>query len=373
MDPITAIGLLASLSNLIQASNSLLEILKSFKDGDKATLELFNDVSVFAEALKGFDRVLRSRQTSHKISTTVISNALEEASKTVQDLESKLTHVSRSGSSTMRRMKWVQHKTSITKLHEHVKVQSTMLQSFLALAHAWVASCINPSENPTHRVYSETFLDTCRQYPHFLQVRSLSANDINSDAVSTSSETTTIVSETSLSSQRRASVDTIASSVASSDLPLQEASSDPSDKTVQGLRVEKSLAAPVILRKACRYDCYCRCHTQDVATKRGFSRAVDLCTDQSCHAFKETTVAASNFFRKALAQVASSRSIKVRYDLNTYRMVSEGSDAMRYVKHGNLDKLKRCVRAGEATLWDTAPDGWSLLHVSKQIICIEAS
>ncbi|KAI4267065.1 MAG: hypothetical protein L6R38_008425 [Xanthoria sp. 2 TBL-2021] len=352
MDPITAIGLLASLSNLIQASNSLLKVLKSFKDGDKELLELFNDVSVFAEALKGFDRVLRSRQTNHKISTTVISNALEEASKTIQELESKLTHVSSSGSSTMRRVKWVQHKTSINKLHGHVKDQSTMLQSFLALAHA------------------ETFLDTCRQYPQFLQIRSLSANDINSDAVSTSSETTTIMSETSASSRRRASVDTIASSVASSDSPLQKTSSNPSDKPPQGLRVEDPLAASVILRKACRYDCYCKCHTQDVATKRGFSRAVDPCTDRSCHAFKQTTVAASSFFRKALAQVASSRCIKVRYDINTFRMVSEGSDAMRYVKHGNLDKLKMCVQAGEATLWDTAPDGWSLLHVSMQTVVL---
>lgn len=60
----------------------------------------------------------------------------------------------------------------------------------------------------------------------------------------------------------------------------------------------------------------------------------------------------------------SSRSIKVRYDLNTYRMVSEGSNAMRYVKHGNLEKLKACIETGEATLWDTAPDGWSLLHTA---------
>lgn len=60
----------------------------------------------------------------------------------------------------------------------------------------------------------------------------------------------------------------------------------------------------------------------------------------------------------------SSNSIKVRYNLNTYRMVSEGSDAFRYIKHGNLDKLKASIDSGEATLWDTAPDGWSLLHVS---------
>lgn len=63
----------------------------------------------------------------------------------------------------------------------------------------------------------------------------------------------------------------------------------------------------------------------------------------------------------------SSKSIKVRYDLNTFRMVSEGSAAMRSVKHGNLDKLKICIQTGEATLWDTAPDGWSLLHVSPRM------
>jgi hypothetical protein len=79
-------------------------------------------------------------------------------------------------------------------------------------------------------------------------------------------------------------------------------------------------------------------------------------------------MAPTNFIRKALSQVMSSKSVKVRYDLNTFRMVSEGSDAMRYVKHGNLDKLKICMEAGEATLWDTAPDGWSLLHVSHKCI-----
>jgi predicted RNase H-like nuclease (RuvC/YqgF family) len=138
MDPITAIGLLASLANLMHASKSLLEIVKSLKDGDRELLELFNDVSVFEEALKGFDRVLRSRQTKHNISAAVLGRALEEASSTVQELESKLHHMSRSEVSAIRRIKWVQHKSSLKKLHERVKEQSTMLQSFLSLAHAYV-------------------------------------------------------------------------------------------------------------------------------------------------------------------------------------------------------------------------------------------
>ena len=366
MDPITALGMLASLSSLIRASNSLLELLKSFKDGDKEIIALFSDVSVFAEALKGFDRVLRSRQTNHNISTTVVRKALEDASRTIQELEKKIVHLSKFENTALRRMKWVQHKSSLTKLHDRVKEQSTMLQSFLTLAHAYVASC-SPTNSVTHHKYRETFLNTCQQYPHFLQIRSLSADEINSDAVSTSSETTVLTSRSSTFSQRQKSVDSAPSSVGSSDSLLQKTMSNPSEEARLSLEVGSSHTGAVISRKACRYDCYCNCHIQTTAKHRGISRLAsssDQCTDRKCQAFNEATVAPSKFFRKALAQVVSSRSIKVRYDLNTFRMVSEGSDAMRYVKHGNLDKLKTCIEMGEATLWDTAPDGWSLLHVS---------
>lgn len=139
MDPITALGLLSSVSQLIQASNSLLELMKSFKDAEKEILEICNDVLIFHEALKGFDRVLRSRQTRHNISGKVINSALEEAFATIQDLEMRLVQMSKSEVSPMRRMKWVQHKSSLKKLHDRIKEQSAMLQSFLALAHAFVS------------------------------------------------------------------------------------------------------------------------------------------------------------------------------------------------------------------------------------------
>jgi hypothetical protein len=145
MDPITAIGLLASLSGLINASNSVLNIMKSFKEGEKELLELFNDVSVFEEALKGCDRVLRSRQTRHNISEKVIHGALEEGFATMQDLENRLVQISKHGVSTMRRMKWVQNKPSVKKLHDRIKEQSKMLQSFVALAHTFVAFPSKPT------------------------------------------------------------------------------------------------------------------------------------------------------------------------------------------------------------------------------------
>lgn len=139
MDPITALGLLASLSSLINASNSALDLLKTFKDGEKELLELFNDLSIFEEALKGLDRVLRSRQTRHSISGEVINKALKEAFGTIQSLEQRLKQIFRYDASAIRRLKWVQNKSSFNRLRERIKEQSAMLQSFLALAHTFVA------------------------------------------------------------------------------------------------------------------------------------------------------------------------------------------------------------------------------------------
>jgi hypothetical protein len=228
-----------------------------------------------------------------------------------------------------------------------------------------------------HHMYRETFLNVCNQHPQFLQIRSLSADEIDGDTVSlhepTSSETTTLASWASTSSLRRASVDTIASSVGNSGSSLRETSSNALHKASPQSKVEGLSAGALTIRTACQYDCYCKCHSQGAATNRGFPRLSGskfLCTDPNCQAARsseEPAALPSRFFRKAISQVMSSKSIKVRYDLNTFRMVSEGSDAMRYVKHGNLDKLKMCIKTGEATLWDTAPDGWSLLHVSLDV------
>lgn len=152
MDPITAIGVLASLSSLIKASNSVIQVLKSLKDGERELLELLSDVALFEEALKGFDRVLRSRQMKHNISGPVIQDALREAFTTIQDLESRLVQIEKSESSAVRRMKWVQHKSGFKKLHGRLKVQSTTLQGFLALAHAFVAIC-----PPSYQRYLHSF------------------------------------------------------------------------------------------------------------------------------------------------------------------------------------------------------------------------
>lgn len=241
-------------------------------------------------------------------------------------------------------------------------------------------------------VIRETFLAVCSQYPEFLQIGV--TDDGESDSVSLQSsimsQPSTLASSDSTSSLRRISIDTTASSVGSSESSMQRYSIDTSPTSplvqnfVDSVHVHhetnhaRDIEAPsknaIAIRRACRYDCFCKCHAQSTPIPiRGFSKVKPLqyqCNDPSCQGANpsiENVVVSSNFFRKAISQVMSSKTIKVRYDLNTYRMVSEGSDAMRYVKHGNLEKLKTCIKTGDATLWDTAPDGWSLLHVSSII------
>ena len=87
MDPITIIGLVASVASLIHASRTTLEIIKTIKDSNKLLSDLSNDMVVFAEALTGFERVLRSGATLHRVSGSAIDSVLENSANTMKDLE----------------------------------------------------------------------------------------------------------------------------------------------------------------------------------------------------------------------------------------------------------------------------------------------
>jgi hypothetical protein len=133
-------------------------------------------------------------------------------------------------------------------------------------------------------------------------------------------------------------------------------------------------------RKSCAFNCYCRCHSDDgedmphLPLKRNvtvlslITRTRRQCSEPRCQRIVQhrtnKLVLPSSYFCKALACFVNSRSWTVKHHLNTYRMVPETCDSMRYAKHGDLKNLKACIESGEATPFDTVPDGWSLLHVS---------
>ena len=139
MDPISAIGLLASISTLIATSNEVVGLIKSLKDGEHELAQLLHDLSLFEEALQGFDRVLRSRQTKHRISPSTLQSAIEEASTTLDGLKKPLTQINKSSNTTVRRLKWIQSKPHLERIDARIKGQFAQLNNFVTLAHMLVA------------------------------------------------------------------------------------------------------------------------------------------------------------------------------------------------------------------------------------------
>lgn len=392
MDPVSIIGLIGAVANIAEATGSVVTLIKSFKDGERDLAGLSHELIAFNEALVGFQRVLRSKHTIHRISRDAIENTLSQSRKLIEDLRTRLEKILSSDYAAVRRAKWVQHKSGIAKLHSQLKEQHAILHTFLSITHA------------------ETFIAITSQYPQFMlsepesRSEQISHRERTIDSLSTDSKSLQLPrpdtrtrrnSESSMQTFESTSDITAASSLTRLSLVSSTSSresvsswgsqtgdtisSDPGAGGSTGALVQKpaSMDNRVILtdmwatRRSCRYDCRCDCHdsTENAKSQRRFGRSKFRsrpCSDSRCEGDATSTEQASqysNLFRETLSSVMSSRSVNVRTDLKTFRMVPEGSDAMRHVKHGNLDKLKLCIESGEATIFDTAPDGWSLLHV----------
>ena len=146
MDPVSIIGLVATVTNLVHVSRRVVEFIQSLKNSDKAMIHLSSELCMFAEALGGFERVLRSRATIHRISKPAIDTMLENSMQTVLDLETRVKEICSSNISAIRQARWMQHASKIDKLHKRLKEQNAMLQTFLSISHACVR-CLKPPLN----------------------------------------------------------------------------------------------------------------------------------------------------------------------------------------------------------------------------------
>lgn len=135
MDPISIIGLVASVFQLVEASKKVHDVARTFKNGEVELADLANDLSIFTEALIGFDRVLRSKHTLHRVSGPVLEDMIGHSKHLIQELETELAYIGNSSYSTVRRAKWIQHRSSVNKLHTKLKEKTAMLQTFLSIAH----------------------------------------------------------------------------------------------------------------------------------------------------------------------------------------------------------------------------------------------
>ena len=128
----------------------------------------------------------------------------------------------------------------------------------------------------------------------------------------------------------------------------------------------------------CDEDCRCVCHISqkilpdDLNVKRQTSprliaRFVRACTLRACkkkrRLSKGSFTVPSQVLNRALGVKLLSKGFNHLFFLKTYNTVSENSDQIRYATSGNLQGLMMLVQTDKATINDTGPDGWSLLHV----------
>jgi hypothetical protein len=136
--------------------------------------------------------------------------------------------------------------------------------------------------------------------------------------------------------------------------------------------------------KRCPMNCKCSCHKTSVyplglnfqrVFKRLFPNIVEdpvlvrRCSELTCHATQAShrrlfVVVHSAFVNKAIVIAAISRGLKLKVQVKSYPVVPETSRIITFAQTGDTKNLKRFIMSGQATINDTAEDGWSLLHVS---------
>lgn len=129
----------------------------------------------------------------------------------------------------------------------------------------------------------------------------------------------------------------------------------------------------------CDQNCRCICHGSqrvlpaELTKKRRTSspglvaRFVRACTLRDCRKRRRKSTGSlsipSQVVNRALGIKLLSKGFNHLFILKTYPQVSENSDQIRYATSGNLQGLMMLVQTSKATVNDSGPDGWSLLHV----------
>ena len=123
--------------------------------------------------------------------------------------------------------------------------------------------------------------------------------------------------------------------------------------------------------------CVCQCHNKKFSNLRAqleaqfppfFSGFASRCTNFECCARRNRSrgkiVISSTWLREVGVFSMARRKSSPQVSLPVRGTLSEGSDANRYAKTGNVEGLRRLIAEGVVSPSATTPDGWSLLHAA---------
>jgi hypothetical protein len=150
-----------------------------------------------------------------------------------------------------------------------------------------------------------------------------------------------------------------------------------------------SLTKPVksssgwIFKGHCADGCKCKCHSTPACrfavpfrasfgrifpAIRGDPKLVHRCNRLQCRnrtaRRRQLIVLPPILMKRAIVLSLISRGIRFKIQLRSCPFVPETSEVIMYSINGNLDGLKGLITTGRASVFSTAQDGWTLLHVS---------
>ena len=119
----------------------------------------------------------------------------------------------------------------------------------------------------------------------------------------------------------------------------------------------------------CHDGCACQCHRDGA---REFSKQGKIfgrkCTELACRKLGlkgvEVIIRQSKYLKREFDLFVQRRGPRLSVQLKSRPVVPETSDAMRFVLIGDFHALKNVIISKKASIFDTATDGWSLLHAS---------
>jgi hypothetical protein len=130
-----AIQLIASLISLIKACRTSLQAIEDFRDGNDALADLVRDVESFATFLQRLEEIIGSYQGRARLAliSQDLRKALHEARSLVLKLQRLLERLLKTGSSVIRRARWLKAGVKVQKLRSDIRDHSLRLNMFLTL------------------------------------------------------------------------------------------------------------------------------------------------------------------------------------------------------------------------------------------------
>lgn len=138
-----------------------------------------------------------------------------------------------------------------------------------------------------------------------------------------------------------------------------------------------TMTSQIVRRSTCDDSCACSCHANDIFELPGRQATIAQlvpvrtqivdCTEPKCRKLalkkRQITIRESSVLKKEFILLVILRGPGISCQVKSRPIVPETSDAIKYSQVGDLNSLRKVILDGSASIFDTGPDGWSLLHV----------